>query len=49
MDDADPENLRELQEVAEEYVASISDQLAKVCAELKEDRGSNMQGIGRAS
>ena len=49
MDDADPENLRELQGVAEEYVASISDQLTKVCAELKEGRGSNMPGIGRAS
>jgi hypothetical protein len=42
MDDADPENLRELQEVAKEYVASISDQLTKACAELKEGRGSNM-------
>jgi hypothetical protein len=47
MDDADPENLRELQKVAEEYVASISNQLAKVCADLKEGRGSNMPGIGR--
>ena len=49
MDDADPENLRELQKVAEEYVASISDLLTKVCAGLKEGRGSNMPGIGRAS
>jgi uncharacterized protein len=47
MDDADIENLRELQEVAREYVASISDQLTKVCEELKEGRGSNMPGIGR--
>jgi hypothetical protein len=46
---ADLENLRELQEVAEQYVASISDQLTKVCAELKEGRGSDMPGIGRAS
>jgi hypothetical protein len=49
MDDADPENLRELQEVAEQYVASISDQLTNVCAELKEGRASDMPGIGRAS
>ena len=47
MDDADPENLRELQEVAGEYVASISDQLARICAELKGGRGSDMPGIGR--
>jgi hypothetical protein len=48
MDDADPENLRELQEVAGEYVASISDQLTSICAELQGGRGSDMQGIGRA-
>jgi hypothetical protein len=47
-DDADPENLKELQEVAGEYVASISDELAKICAELKGGRGSDMPGIGRA-
>jgi hypothetical protein len=47
MDDADPENLRELQEVAGEYVASISDQLARICAELQSGRGSDMPGIGR--
>jgi uncharacterized protein len=47
MDDADPENLEELQEVAGEYVASISDQLTRVCAELRGGRGSDMPGIGR--
>jgi|HubBroStandDraft_6_1064221.scaffolds.fasta_scaffold878915_1 hypothetical protein len=49
MDDADSENLRELQEVAGEYVASISDQLTEICTKLKEGRGSNMPGIGRGS
>jgi hypothetical protein len=47
MDDAAPENLEELQEVAGEYVASISDQLTRVCAELRGGRGSDMPGIGR--
>src|SRR4029077_17585664 len=47
MDDADPENLRELQGVAGEYVASISDQLTRLCAELQGGRGSDMPGIGR--
>jgi patatin-like phospholipase/acyl hydrolase len=47
MDDVDPENLKNLQVVAEEYVSSISDVLAKICAELKEGRGSDMPGIGR--
>jgi hypothetical protein len=47
MDDADLENLRELQEVAGQYVASISDQLNTVCAELQGGRGSDMPGIGR--
>ena len=46
MDDVDPENLKNLQNVAEEYVSSISDVLIKVCAELEEGRGSNMPGIG---
>ena len=48
MDDADPENLRELQEVARGYVASISDQLTTICSELKSGRGSDMPGMGRA-
>jgi patatin-like phospholipase/acyl hydrolase len=46
MDDVDPENLKNLQAVAEEYVSSISDVLTKMCAELKEGRGSNMPGVG---
>lgn len=47
MDDVDPENLTNLQAVAEEYVSPVSDVLAKMCAELKEGRGSNMPGVGR--
>jgi len=47
MDDVDPENLKNLQDVAEEYVSSISDVLTKMCTELAEGRGSNMPGIGR--
>ena len=46
MDDVDPENLKNLQTVAEEYVSSIADVLTKMCAELKEGRGSNMPGVG---
>jgi patatin-like phospholipase/acyl hydrolase len=46
MDDVDPENLKHLQAVAEEYVSSISDVLTKMCAELKQGRGSNMPGVG---
>lgn len=47
MDDVDPENLKNLQVVAEEYVSSISDVLTKICGELKEGRGSDMPGVGR--
>ena len=47
MDNVAPDNLRDLQEAATEYVASISADLEKVCAELKEGRGSDMPGIGR--
>jgi len=47
MDDTDPDNLKNLQDVAEEYVSSISDVLTKMCAELKEGRGSDMPGVGR--
>jgi uncharacterized protein len=46
MDDVDPENLKNPQIVAEEYVSSISDVLTKICGELEEGRGSNMPGIG---
>jgi len=46
MDDVDPENLRNLQAVAEEYLSSIADVLTKVCEQLKEGRGSDMPGTG---
>jgi patatin-like phospholipase/acyl hydrolase len=46
MDDVDPENLKNLQAVAEEYVSSISDVLTKMCADLEEGRGSDMPGVG---
>ena len=47
MDDVNPQNLKNLQAVAEEYASSISDVLTKMCAELNEGRGSDMPGIGR--
>jgi patatin-like phospholipase/acyl hydrolase len=47
MDNVEPLNLENLQSVAEEYLLSISDDLAKICAELKDGRGSDMPGIGR--
>ena len=47
IDNVEPLNLENLQSVAEEYLLSISDDLAKICAELKEGRGSDMPGIGR--
>jgi patatin-like phospholipase/acyl hydrolase len=47
MDDVDPLNLKNLQSVAEEYLSSISAKLDKICAELKEGRGSDMPGTGR--
>jgi patatin-like phospholipase/acyl hydrolase len=47
MDDVEPINLKSLRDVAEEYVSSISDDLTKICAELREGRGSDMPGIGR--
>jgi patatin-like phospholipase/acyl hydrolase len=47
MDDASPENIRNLQAVAAQYVAKISDDLTRICTELKQGRGSNMPGIGR--
>jgi hypothetical protein len=49
MDNVDPEKLTNLQTVAEEYVSSVSDILDKICAELKEGRGSNISGVGRKS
>jgi len=47
MDDVEPENLKNLQSVAEDYVSSIADDLARICAELKEGRGSDLPGTGR--
>ena len=47
MDDVTPENLANLQSVANDYVTSIADVLDKICASLTEGRGSDMPGIGR--
>jgi patatin-like phospholipase/acyl hydrolase len=47
MDNVEPENLENLQTLADEYVSNISDDLTKICAELKDGRGSDMPGIGR--
>jgi len=48
MDDVTPQNLQNLQTVAQDYLASISGRLDAICAELAEGRGSDMPGIGRA-
>ena len=47
IDNVEPLNLENLQSVAEEYLLSIAGDLATICAELKEGRGSDMPGIGR--
>jgi hypothetical protein len=47
MDNVTPENLANLQNVANDYVTSIAGLLDKICAQLKEGRGSDMPGIGR--
>jgi hypothetical protein len=47
MDDADPENIKQLQNVAARYVEEISHDLTRICAELEGGRGSNVPGIGR--
>lgn len=47
MDNVTPENLANLQTIAKNYVASVSADLDKICAELKGGRGSDMPGIGR--
>jgi len=47
MDDVTPENLANLQSVANEYVTSIAELLDKICARLEEGRGSDMPGTGR--
>ena len=48
MDNVTPENLGNLQSVAEAYVKSQSALLDKICGELKEGRGSDMPGTGLA-
>jgi uncharacterized protein len=47
MDNVTPENLANLQSIANIYVSSHAADLDKICAELKPGRGSNMPGIGR--
>jgi patatin-like phospholipase/acyl hydrolase len=47
IDNVEPLNLENLQSVAEKYLLSIAGDLATICAELKEGRGSDMPGIGR--
>jgi hypothetical protein len=46
MDDVTPDNLQNLQTVAKDYVAANTAELDRICALLKEGRGSNMPGIG---
>lgn len=46
MDNVTPQNLVNLQTVAEDYVKSESALLDKICSELGEGRGSNMPGTG---
>ena len=48
MDNVTLENLANLQSVAKEYWVSIATDLDKLAAALKEGRGSDMPGIGRA-
>jgi patatin-like phospholipase/acyl hydrolase len=49
MDDVTPQNLANLQTVARNYVASISGELDAICAQLREGRGSDLPGVGRAA
>ena len=49
MDDVTPQNLANLQTVARNYVASILGKLGEICAQLKEGRGSDLPGTGRAA
>ncbi|HEX4643010.1 MAG TPA: patatin-like phospholipase family protein [Candidatus Acidoferrales bacterium] len=46
MDNVTPQNLANLQTVAEDYVKAESALLDNICAELGEGRGSNMPGTG---
>jgi len=47
MDNVSPENLRNLQTTAQEYVQSVSAEVDRICDELREGRGSDMPGVGR--
>jgi hypothetical protein len=47
MDNASPQNLENLQATAKQYVDSVSDELAQVCAELAKGRGCDMPGTGK--
>lgn len=46
MDDVTPENLRNLQVLAKNYVQAIASKLDGICSLLKEGRGSDMPGVG---
>ena len=48
MGNVTPDNLANLQSVAKEYEVSIATNLEKLAVALKEGRGSDMPGIGRA-
>jgi patatin-like phospholipase/acyl hydrolase len=47
MDNVEPANLAHLQDIAESYVATISNMIDDICNQLIEGRGSDMPGIGR--
>ena len=47
MDDVDPENLKNLESVATEYMSTIPEEMTRVSNDLKDGRGSDMPGIGR--
>lgn len=46
MDNASSENIRNLQQIANEFVVSHSAKLDAICARLEEGRGSDTPGIG---
>ena len=46
MDNAKPENLRELQKLAKKFIAENGAEFDEICGVLKEGRGSNMPGLG---
>jgi patatin-like phospholipase/acyl hydrolase len=47
MDNATPENIAALQDIARNFVASRSAALDAICADLRDGRGGDMPGIGR--